>query len=97
LRVFVNNGGGRHWLKVAFKDEVNSIGARLTLTLTDGTVYKNQFYTSEGLGSDQTSNVFFGLGDQTQIRSLDVVFQNGKTVSIESPKSDTVIDIASYQ
>lgn len=96
LRAFINNGGERHWLKVAFKDQPNSIGALLTLTLTDGSIYKNQFYTSEGLGSDQTAEVFFGLGKQTSIRSLEVVFQSGKTVVIDSPKADTVIDISSY-
>jgi hypothetical protein len=94
LRAFINDGGDRHWLKVAFKDEPNSIGALLTLTLGDGSVYKNQYYASEGLGSDQTSDVFFGLGEQTVIRSLQVVFQNGKSILIESPKADSVIDIS---
>ena len=96
LRAFMNNGGDRHWLKVAFADEVSSIGALLTLTMADGTVYKNQFYTSEGLGSDQTTDVFFGLGDQTATRSLVVTYQNGETLSIDSPKIDTTIDTSGY-
>lgn len=96
LRVFINQGGDNHWLKVAFKDEVNSIGAIVTLTMSDGTVYKNQFYTSEGLGSDQTTDVFFGLGEKTDIDSLVVVYQNGKTVSVKSPAVNTEIDISLY-
>jgi hypothetical protein len=92
LRAFINNGGDRHWLKVAFDDDVSSIGALLTLTMADGTTYKNQFYTSEGLGSDQTTDVFFGLGDQTAIRSLVVTYQNGETITIDSPRIDTTID-----
>lgn len=96
LRAFLNQGGSHHWLKVAFKDEVNSIGALVALTMDDGTVYKNQFYTSEGLGSDQTTDVFFGLGEQTAIRSLVVTYQNGETVSIDSPAVDTTIDTSDY-
>ena len=96
LRAFINNGGDSHWLKVAFKDEVSSIGALVTLTLVDGTVYKNQFYTSEGLGSDQTTDIFFGLGEKKALHSLTVNYQNGKTVSIKSPKVDTIIDISRH-
>lgn len=91
LRAFINNGGDRHWLKVDFKDEVNSIGALVTLTMVDGTVYKNQFYTSEGLGSDQTTDVFFGLGTHTDILSLEVNYQNGQRVFIDKPTVNTTI------
>jgi hypothetical protein len=97
LRAFINQGGHHHWLKVAFKDEPASIGALVTLTLSDGTQYKNQFYTSEGLGSDQTTHVFFGLGDQTAIRSVTVKYQNGKTITIESPDVNSVINMSLYQ
>lgn len=93
LRAFINNGGDRHWLKVSFKDEVRSIGALVTVAMKSGKKYTNQFYTSEGLGSDQAPEVFFGLGDQTAIASVEVKFQDGKTVKVDSPKVDTTIDL----
>lgn len=96
LRAFINNGGTRHWLKVAFKDETHSIGALVTLTLVDGQTYTNQFYTSEGLGSDQTSDLFFGLGEQTEIKSVKVHYQSGKTVNIDTPQVDSTIDLSDY-
>lgn len=96
LRAFINKGGTRHWLKVAFKDETNSIGALVILTMNNGQTYTNQFYSSEGLGSDQTSDVFFGLGEQTQIKSVQVKYQSGKTVNIDSPKVDSTIKLSEY-
>lgn len=96
LRAFINQGGEHHWLKVAFKDDARSIGAIATLTLDDGTQYTNQRYTSEGLGSDQTSDVFFGLGNNRNLSSLTVVYQDGKALFIDSPKANTLIDLSRY-
>ncbi|MDB4837633.1 CRTAC1 family protein, partial [Marinomonas sp.] len=96
LRAFINNGGDHHWLRVDFQDQAQSIGALATLTMKNGKTYTNQFYTSEGLGSDQTSNIFFGLGDQTNIKTLEVKFQSGKVIVIEEPKVDSRIDISQY-
>ncbi|RBW41636.1 CRTAC1 family protein [Psychromonas sp. B3M02] len=97
LRAFINNGGKRHWLKVRFKDQTRSLGAIVTLTMENGQTYTNQFYSSEGLGSDQTSDLFFGLDNQTDIKSIQVSYQNGKTVSIDSPQVDSTINLADYQ
>ncbi|WP_413692630.1 ASPIC/UnbV domain-containing protein [Pseudoalteromonas sp. KJ10-2] len=97
LRAFINNGGKRHWLKVRFKDQTRSLGAIVTLTMENGQTYTNQFYSSEGLGSDQTSDLFFGLDNQTNIKSIQVSYQNGKTVSIDSPQVDSTINLADYQ
>lgn len=93
LRAFINNAGNRHWLKVRLKDDVGSIGALLTLTLENGTQYKNQFYTSEGLGSDQTSDVFFGLAADSKIRTLTVDYQSGTSITIDSPTVDSIIEL----
>jgi hypothetical protein len=48
------------------------------------------------LGSDQTTDVFFSPGEKKALHFLTVNYQNGKTVSIKSPKVDTVIDISRY-
>ncbi len=96
LRAFLNNGGSNHWLKVNFPDSVHSLGALLTLTMADGTRYYNQIYASEGLGSDQVSSAFFGLGNNSAIASLDIQFQNGDTVNIAEPAANSVISVADY-
>ena len=93
VRVFMNDGGQRNWLKVRLDDSVRSIGARLALTLSDGRTYHNQFYTSEGLGSDQTADLFFGLGDAIRLSELTVRFQDGEVITVSSPEVNTLIDL----
>ena len=89
----MNDGGQRNWLKVRLDDSVRSIGARLALTLSDGRTYHNQFYTSEGLGSDQTADLFFGLGDAIRLSELTVRFQDGEVITVSSPEVNTLIDL----
>ncbi len=96
LRAFINQGGSNNWLKLAFKDEARSIGAIATLTLADGSRYTNQRYTSEGLGSDQTSDLFFGLGSKENIHSLTVMYQDGTVLLIDTPKKNSTIDLSQY-
>jgi len=93
VRAFINQGGANHWLKVSLRDDPHSLGARLRLTLADGTVYTNQYFSSQGLGSDQTSAVFFGLGEHDQLKQLEVIFQGGKRLLLPAPKLDSLLDL----
>ncbi|MEM8487208.1 MAG: VCBS repeat-containing protein [Bacteroidota bacterium] len=93
LRAFVNDGGSNHWLKVILPDTPAAIGTRLVLETADGAQYVDQYYTSEGLGSDQTNAVFFGVGDQTALTSLTVHFPNDSTATFLNPDVDSVIEI----
>ncbi len=91
LRAFLNDGGDNNWLKVRLPDAPSSIGARVRLTTSDGATYFNQFYTSEGLGSDQTSDLFFGLGSSESLAELEVAYQNGDTLRIPNPAINSLI------
>ncbi len=91
LRAFLNEGGDNHWLKVRLPDAPASIGARLKLETASGKIYSRQFYTSEGLGSDQTRDIFFGLGAETAIKSLQVQFQDSALVSFEDLFADSLV------
>ncbi len=91
LRAFLNAGGANQWLKVILPNTPASIGARLQLETASGQRYVEQFYTSEGLGSDQTRAIFFGLGNETALKELSITFQNGSTVVIPKPEINTVV------
>ena len=97
LRAFINQGGSNHWLKVRLTDSPKSLGAIVTLKTTSGESYVNQVYTSEGLGSDQSHELFFGLGKLSSLSSLSVKYQDGRIETIESPAIDTLITIESSQ
>ena len=62
LRAFINQGGDNHWVKVRLPDAPHSLGSIVTVETASGETYVDQVYTSEGLGSDQTNELFFGLG-----------------------------------
>ncbi|MGK0238146.1 MAG: hypothetical protein ACI92G_001610 [Candidatus Pelagisphaera sp.] len=91
LRGFINQGGSNHWLKVRVPDEPSSIGAIARLKTGSGKEFVNQFYTSEGLGSDQGNELFFGLGEEDSLSNLTVTFQDGTKKIFQEPAVDTLI------
>jgi hypothetical protein len=95
LRAFVNNGGSNHWLKVRLADSPLSLGAIVTLITDTGETFVNQVYTSEGLGSDQSHELFFGLGKTLAVNSVSVQYQSGVKKTIEKPSIDSVISLES--
>ncbi len=48
------------------------------------------YVIGEGLTSDQTSTITFGLGIETDVKSVDIALSDSTTQSIESPKINTV-------
>ena len=92
LRAFINEDqDDNHWLKVRLADNPTSIGALVRLTTASGKVYTNQFYTSEGLCSDQTHEIFFGLGKEEALRSLVVEYQDGRVEALSDVEADRVV------
>jgi enediyne biosynthesis protein E4 len=62
-RAYINNGGDNQYLKVKLPNTVESIGAMVTVTLADGKTLHRPFILGEGLASDQSHVLIFGLGD----------------------------------
>jgi len=92
LRVLFNEGvSGNNWLKVRLVDNPLSIGAIVTVELENGSWLTDQFVTSEGLSSDQTSELIFGLGKAASIISVSVKYQNGQRQSVAAPAVNTVV------
>ena len=58
-----------------------------TKTLTEWLV------TGEGLASDQTALLQFGLGKESTVSNLTVRLANDKEVSTDNPKINTIIDL----
>nr|WP_238566607.1 ASPIC/UnbV domain-containing protein [Nonlabens ulvanivorans] len=60
-----------------------------TKTLTEWLV------TGEGLASDQTALVHFGLGKESRILNLKVLLSNDQEISIDNPKVNSMINLRS--
>ena len=74
-KVFISKGGDANHLKVKLPNTAASVGAKVTVVLEDGTTLHNTFVVGEGLCSDQTHILTFGLGSQkattVSVRYLD--------------------------
>ena len=79
-KVFLSNGGNANHLKLKLPNTVKSIGAKVVVTLTDGSRLHNTFIVGEGLCSDQSHILNFGLGSQ-QASSFTVTYLDGDVVS----------------
>lgn len=90
-RVFLNRGGSAHYLKVALKDEPKSIGARVTVETAAGKKLYGHFITSEGLCSDSSHTLTFGLGAEAAVKSVDIQYLDGGKETIENPKVNTTL------
>lgn len=63
VRAFINSGGDRNWLTVRLPNTPMWLNSRVRVTTADGMVLTRQLFASEGLCSDQTDALFFGLGE----------------------------------
>ncbi len=90
----INRGGSAHWLQVELPDAPASLGAVLRLQLADGSRRVAHTASGEGLASDQTHRVTFGLGEAGSVGPLQVEFASGEVVIVEQPVIDSCLQIA---
>ncbi|MFT6878344.1 MAG: hypothetical protein ACI9XK_003896 [Granulosicoccus sp.] len=62
-KVFLSKGGDQGFLKIKLPNTVDSVGTEVSVTLDDGTTLIQTFVVGEGLVSDQSHILIFGLGD----------------------------------
>lgn len=82
---FINSGGPNKYIKVRLPDAVASLGAIVELTLPNGNKLTKQFTSGEGLASDQSHDLIFGLGSASSIEHIDVSYANGTMKRILAP------------
>ena len=64
-QAFLSHGGDAGYLKVKLPNNVSSIAAVVTVKLDDGSMLTKPFVSGEGLGSDPSHILIFGLGSRT--------------------------------
>lgn len=92
-QVFISNAGDHSWLKVKLPNTVDSIGASVTVTRSDGSQLLQTFVVGEGLCSDQTHTLTFGLANG-EAHSVEVAWLDGRTASRQGNYKNTVLEIA---
>ena len=80
--VFLSEGGDQGFLKVRLSNTVSSVGTVVAVTLDDGSTLVQTFIVGEGLLSDQSHVLTFGLGDQ-QANSISATALDGTVSTLE--------------
>jgi hypothetical protein len=89
-RVFLSQGAVNNYLKVKLADTVSSIGAMVTVTRGDGSKLYKLFISGEGLSSDQSHVLIFGLGEGSATK-VEVSYLSGTQASAEGKFSNTLL------
>ena len=72
-------------MKVQLADTPKSLGALVELTLPGGKKLTQQFSSGEGLASDQSHELIFGLGDAMSVEGVTVYYADGTTKEADPP------------
>jgi hypothetical protein len=92
---YIREGGGNHFVKVRLADVASSMGARVARETGSGKMRYDWLVTGEGLVSDQTHVLTFGLGEETHVRRVEVLYPDGGVETVDNPNVDTTLDLAS--
>lgn len=93
VRAFLNEGGERHGLTVRLPGGAAWLNTRVTVTTAENRVLTRQLCASEGLCSDQTDALFFGLGDSSGPVQVAVQRPGGEVLSYTDVAVDTVLRV----
>lgn len=77
-KAFISKGGTANHLKVKLPNTIGSIAAKVSVTRTDGKTVNQAFISGEGLCSDQSHVLIFGL-EQSQVSHVQVTYIDGQT------------------
>lgn len=93
LKVFLSSGDSNQFLKVKFQKNARTLGARVSVQLPNKTL-TDFLYSGEGLSSDQSGTLTFGLGkDSILMNSVVINYLSGKTDTLKNIKPNEVIRI----
>ncbi len=90
FKVHINQGGDANYIAVRLPENAKYAGATITVTKKDGSTLTDVYIIGEGLGSDQTSTVTFGLGSDTAVSAVSVALPDGSTKNINNPKINAI-------
>ncbi|WP_405368157.1 MULTISPECIES: CRTAC1 family protein [unclassified Nonlabens] len=93
-KAFINKGNNKNnYVQVHLADTGKEIGAKITVYLKDRKL-TDWLVTGEGLVSDQTALVHFGLKNDTQIEKITIEYIDGTIDTVNNPAINTVVNVA---
>ena len=90
VKAFINNGGDDNFIAFRFPENAEYAGSHVTLSLGENQLLSDVYVIGEGLGSDQTSTVTFGLGKEKEPQSALITLPTGEEIKLEEPTINQV-------
>lgn len=92
VSVYINNGGEHNFLQLIFAENAMNIGAKITVTTSSGKVITEDYVIGEGLVSDQSATIHFGLG-KDDVKSVQITYPSGRVQMLTGVKMNTRITV----
>ena len=92
-KLFLSKAGTEKYLKVKIPPTIQSIGATVTAELSDGRKLSRPYVSGEGLCSDSSRIITFGLKDAT-VTKVSVSYIDGKSDEKEGNFSNELINLS---
>jgi len=85
LRVFINTGGEQNYLKVRFPEKAKFVGAKVVVETNNGKSMSDVYILGEGLGSDMTNVLTFGIDKNAFVKKMSIKYIDGSEEIVEKP------------
>ena len=96
-RILLNSAdNGHHWVLfdlTGTKSPRDAIGAGIKLTTGSGRVLHNHVAVSVGFMGSSDRRVHFGLGAETEIKEVEILWPSGRTQVLSGVKADRIVRI----
>ncbi len=90
MQAKINKGGEANFIAFRFAENTKNVGAKVIVKKADGSIQSDVYVIGEGLVSDQTSTVTFGLGAQKEVASVLINYADGTSKTIENPEINKI-------
>lgn len=97
FRAFINQGGKNKFVKVRFPEQSKYVGARVEVKTKSGKTLSDVYVIGEGLASDNTNVLTFGLGNDDEPASIIINYFGGEKETIPAPKTGEIYVAGTFQ
>ncbi len=90
VTAYMNKGGEAHYIGIQLPENADYAGTAVKVTTADDKTLSDVYAVGEGLGSDQTAVLTFGLGTAKSVKSVTLKFPSGEEKVLENPAINKV-------
>lgn len=90
VQAHINYGGDANYIAFRVPETAKYAGSKITITKEDGNQLSDVYVIGEGLASDQTATITFGLGTEKTIKKATILLPNGQQEDLTNFKMNTL-------